>query len=67
MCRNFLVAQRIVARQNGGKNDRDRRFGVTHTTDKRYWLVQDAKGKTVWEGDACCAYSARSEALLVAS
>ena len=63
MCLQFLVAMRIVARRNGGKNDRDRRFGVTHTTDKKWWLVQDATGKTVFEGEACCAYSARSEAL----
>ena len=64
MCRSFLTASRIVSRRNGGKSDTDRQFGVTHTSDRHYWLVQDAHGKTMYEGQACCAYDARSQALM---
>jgi hypothetical protein len=62
LCRSFLVASRITARQAGDRTDMG--FGVTSTTDRRYWLVQDAKGKTVYEGQACCAWDARSRAIL---
>lgn len=64
MCRSYLIAQRIVARRNGGKSDTDHGWTVTHTTDRKWWLVRDAKDKTVWEGEACCAYDARAEALV---
>lgn len=61
ICRSFLVASRAVAKKNGTPTDKG--FGVTHTTDRSYWLVQDAKGKTLYEGDAHCGYCARSEAI----
>jgi hypothetical protein len=62
LCRQFLVACRCVARRD--RRPTDAGFSVTHTSDRRYWLVQDANAVTVYEGDACCAYSARAEALL---
>jgi hypothetical protein len=62
LCHKFLVATRHVVRQDGRAIDTG--FGVTHTSDRRYWLVQDAHGKTMWEGDACCAYVARTKALM---
>jgi hypothetical protein len=62
LCRNFLVATRHTARAWGSRTDQG--FGVTHTTDRRYWFVQDSGGSTVYEGNACCAWDARSRALL---
>lgn len=62
LCLKFLCATRHVVRQRGKPTDAG--FGVTHTSDRRYWLVQDAHGKTLWEGDTCCAWSARTEALM---
>jgi hypothetical protein len=62
LCQKFLVATRHVVRKHG--HGIDTGWGVTHTSDRRYWLVQDANGKTMFEGDACCAYAARTEGLM---
>jgi hypothetical protein len=62
LCQKFLVATRRVRQRDGKPIDMG--WAVTHTSDRRYWLVQDAEGGTVWEGDACCAYAARTEALM---
>jgi hypothetical protein len=62
LCRAFLVAARAVAKRKGDRTDRG--FGVTSTTNRRYWLVQDKHGKTIYEGQACCAWDARSHALM---
>lgn len=59
MCSHFLVAARRVAKQNGTPTDR----GCDVLTSGKYHLVQDAEGKTVWEGDAHCKFCARTEAI----
>jgi hypothetical protein len=65
LCRSFLKATRVtLTRSNFGHRPHDQRWSITGTSDRRYWIVQDADGKTVWEGDSCCAYAARTEALM---
>lgn len=62
LCRLFLKSMRAVMRRDDQAVS-EQGWGITHTSDRRYWLVQDANGKTLWEGDAHCAYCARTNAL----